>query len=113
MPSAENPFILLDAGANVECTPEFLNQFAIMGDIYMRQIMNVASPRVGLANIGEEETKGTELYQEAYALMKEANYNFIGNIEAADIPYGKADVVVADGFTGNIIPRPMKAQQEL
>lgn len=103
MPSAENPFILLDAGANVECTPEFLNQFAIMGDIYMRQIMNVASPRVGLANIGEEETKGTELYQEAYALMKEANYNFIGNIEARDIPYGKADVVVADGFTGNII----------
>lgn len=103
MPSAENPFILLDAGANVECTSEFLNQFAIMGDIYMRRIMNVSNPRVALANIGEEETKGTKLYQDAYKLMKESNYNFIGNIEARDIPYGKADVIVADGFTGNII----------
>lgn len=103
MPSAKKPFLLMDCGANSECRPEFLYQFGKMGSLYMNKIMNVENPRVALANNGEEETKGTPLIREAYALMKQAEYNFIGNIEGRQIPFGDADVVVADGFTGNII----------
>ncbi len=103
MPSADKPFLLMDCGANAECRPEFLYQFGLMGDLYMKHIMKVKKPRVALANNGEEETKGTPTVKEAYALMKNAPYNFIGNIEGRRIPYGDADVVVADGFTGNLI----------
>lgn len=103
MPSADKPFLLMDCGANAECRAEFLYQFGIMGDLYMKKIMKVDRPRVALANNGEEETKGTPLVKEAYALMKKAPYNFIGNIEGRQIPYGDADVIVADGFTGNLI----------
>lgn len=104
MPSAEKPFILVDTGANVECTVPMLCQFAHLGDIYMRKILNVKNPRVALANIGAEETKGTKLQVEAYkALSEESGINFIGNIEVRDIAFGKADVIVADGFTGNVI----------
>lgn len=103
IPGAKNPFLLMDCGANAECRPEFLYQFGTMGSLYMKNIMKISNPRVALANNGEEETKGTPLVKEAYALMKRAQYNFVGNIEGRQIPFGDADVVVADGFTGNLI----------
>jgi phosphate acyltransferase len=103
MPSADKPFLLMDCGANSECRAEFLYQFGEMGSLYMNKIMKVQNPRVALANNGEESTKGTPMVKEAYALMKNAPYNFIGNIEGRQIPFGDADVVVADGFTGNLI----------
>lgn len=103
MPSADKPFLLLDCGANAECRAEFLCQFGAMGSLYMKNILKVENPRVALANNGEEETKGTPVVKEAYELMKNADYNFIGNIEGRQIPFGDADVVVADGFTGNLI----------
>ncbi len=103
MPSADKPFLLLDCGANAECRAEFLYQFGKMGSLYMKSIMKRENPRVALANNGEEDTKGTPLVKEAYELMKNADYNFTGNIEGRQIPYGDADVVVSDGFTGNLI----------
>ena len=103
MPTNAGPTMLIDMGANVDSTAEHLNQFAVMGDIYMKKIMDFASPRIGLANIGTEAAKGGKLQLEAYDLMKAADYNFIGIIEARDIPFGCCEVVVADGFTGNII----------
>lgn len=103
MPSANKPFLLMDCGANAECRAEFLCQFGLLGSLYMKNIMKVENPTVALANNGSEETKGTPVVKEAYALMKEAPYNFIGNIEGRQIPFGDADVVVADGFTGNLI----------
>lgn len=103
MPGEKNPFMLMDCGANSECKAEYLYQFGIMGDLYMKNIMKVKNPRVALVNNGSEETKGTPVIKEAYQLMKNAPYNFTGNIEGRRIPYGDADVVVADGFTGNIV----------
>ena len=103
MPSAKKPFVLMDCGANAECRPEFLYQFGLLGSIYMQNVLKVSNPRVALANNGTEETKGTPVVKEAYALMKSAPYNFVGNIEGRQIPFGDADVVVADGFTGNLI----------
>lgn len=103
MPSAKKPFLLLDCGANVECKPEFLCQFGRLGSLYMKHIMHVENPTVALANNGAEETKGTAVIKEAYQLMKNEDYNFIGNIEPRQIPYGDSDVVVADGFSGNLI----------
>ncbi len=103
MPSANKPFLMMDCGANAECRAEFLYQFGLMGSIYMKNIMKYDNPGVALANNGTEETKGNPLVKEAYALMKDAPYNFIGNIEGRQIPFGDADVVVADGFTGNLI----------
>ncbi|MBR3148730.1 MAG: phosphate acyltransferase PlsX [Eubacterium sp.] len=103
MPSAEKPFLLMDCGANAECRAEFLYQFGLLGSIYMKNVMKYDNPSVALANNGSEETKGTPVVKEAYQLMKDAPYNFIGNIEGRQIPYGDADVVVADGFTGNLI----------
>lgn len=103
MPGVSNPFLLLDCGANVECRSEMLAQFGAMGDVYMKKVFSVKSPRVALVNNGSEETKGTETLKQAYQLMKEMPYNFTGNIEARQIAYGDADVVVADGFTGNIV----------
>lgn len=103
MPSAVKPFLLMDCGANAECRPEFLYQFGLMGSLYMKHIMGYDYPSVALANNGEEETKGTPLVREAYQLMKSAPYNFVGNIEGRQIPFGDADVIVADGFTGNLI----------
>lgn len=103
MPGAKNPFLLMDCGANSECKAEFLYQFGIMGSLYMKHIMKVSNPRVALANNGAEETKGTPVVKAAYRLMEAAPYNFIGNIEGRRIPYGDADVVVADGFAGNLV----------
>lgn len=103
MPSEKKPFLLMDCGANAECKPEFLYQFGLLGSIYMNKIMHVERPRVALANNGTEDTKGTPVVQEAYQLMQKAPYHFTGNIEGRQIPFGDADVVVADGFTGNLI----------
>lgn len=103
MPSEKKPFLLMDCGANAECRPEFLYQFGMMGSLYMEKILGVDNPGVALANNGSEETKGTPVVREAYEMMSSADYNFIGNIEGRQIPFGDADVVVADGFTGNLI----------
>ncbi len=103
MPSANKPFVLMDCGANAECKSEYLCQFGLLGSIYMQNIFGVANPAVALANNGTEETKGTPVVKQAYQMMKSSSYNFIGNIEGRQIPFGDADVVVADGFTGNLI----------
>ena len=103
MPGAKKPWLLIDNGANVECRAEQLVQFAIMGSAYMEKVLKIENPKVALANNGVEETKGTALQLEAYPLLQNCGLNFVGNIEARDIPQGEADVVVCDGFTGNII----------
>ena len=103
IPCTGGRYLLMDVGANVECRPNMLMQFGIMGSVYMDKVVGVNNPRVGLANIGVEEHKGTPLQQEALQLLKKAPINFIGNAEVRDVPLGVADVVVADGFTGNVI----------
>lgn len=103
IPAIKGHFLLMDSGANLDCKPETLTSFGIMGSIYMNKVMGIESPRVGLVNIGTEETKGRELQIGAFELLKNAPLNFVGNVEARDIPAGAVDVVVADGFTGNII----------
>lgn len=95
--------LLVDSGANVECKPNNLLEFATMGSIYMDKVLNIENPRVGLVNIGTEETKGTTVLKAAYSLLEKSSINFIGNIEARDIPKGRSDVIVCDGFVGNII----------
>ncbi|MGG3800167.1 phosphate acyltransferase PlsX [Metabacillus fastidiosus] len=97
-----NGFLLLDAGANVDAKPEHLLQYGIMGSIYAEKVRNVKNPRIGLLNVGTEEKKGNELTKQAFELLKEADINFIGNVESRDLLEGVADVVVTDGFTGNI-----------
>jgi glycerol-3-phosphate acyltransferase PlsX len=93
---------LLDVGANVDCKPHNLEQFAVMGDIYFRSMYGAARPRVGLLSIGEEEGKGNELTRESFPLLKQLPLNFIGNVEGRDIYNGKVEVMVADGFVGNV-----------
>ena len=93
---------LLDVGANVDCKPHNLEQFAAMGDIYFRSMFGTARPRIGLLSIGEEESKGNELTREAFQLIKRLPLNFVGNVEGRDIYTGKVDVIVADGFVGNV-----------
>ncbi len=102
LPGPDNSYILLDGGANVDCRPEMLKQFAIMGSVYMNKIMGVENPKVGLLNVGAEEEKGRELELETYAMLKNSKLNFMGNVEARNAALGEADVVVTDGFTGNI-----------
>jgi glycerol-3-phosphate acyltransferase PlsX len=109
-----NPAMLLDVGANVDCTPQNLEQFAVMGDVYFRAMFRdrfgdvfgkrpgAPGPRVGLLSIGEEESKGNELTREAFLLLKQLALNFIGNVEGRDLYNGKVDVIVADGFVGNV-----------
>ncbi len=99
----ENGCVLLDVGANAECKPEQLRQFAVMGSIYSNQILNVKNPRVGLMSIGEEEIKGNELTKETGKLLRETALNYLGNVEGRDIYTGGVDVIVCDGFTGNVI----------
>ena len=101
--SRSSPTLLLDAGANADCRPSHLMQFAQLGDIYSRHILGVESPRVGLLNNGTEETKGNRLMQETHQLLKGSGLNFIGNIEGNDLTKGMTDVIVTDGFTGNIV----------
>lgn len=102
-PTANGVCLLLDAGANVDCKPQHLYEFGVMGSIYVRAMLNVESPIVGLLNIGEEDSKGNEVAKEAHQLLKNSTLNFIGNVEGRDILNGKAHVVVCDGFVGNVI----------
>ena len=103
-PGAEKPFLLLDSGANVDCQSKWLVHFGLMGAAYMRALFDIADPEVKLANIGLEDTKGNKMTLETYGMMsKQKAFNFAGNIEAREVPYGRADVVVCDGFDGNII----------
>ncbi len=95
--------LLVDAGANVECKPNNLLEFATMGSIYMQKVLDIERPTVGLVNIGTEENKGTTVVRAAYELLEKSSLNFIGNIEAREIPKGVCDVLVCDGFVGNII----------
>ncbi len=103
MPSLTGYFLLIDAGANVDCTPQNLLEFGYMGNAYFREVFANPSPRIAILSIGEEEVKGNELTKEAFKLLKNAGLNFIGNIEGKDIFTGKADVIVCDGFIGNIV----------
>src|SRR6201996_772441 len=100
--SKSNPCVLLDVGANVDCKAHNLEQFAVMGEMYARSVLKIESPRVGLLSIGEEETKGNELTREAFPLIKALPIKFIGNVEGRDIFSGQADVIVCDGFVGNV-----------
>ena len=102
-PSERGVCLLLDAGANVDCKPQHLYEFAVMGSIYSREMFNIGNPAVGLLSIGEEPTKGNEAVKETHKLLSQSALNFVGNVEGRDILSGKADVVVCDGFVGNII----------
>ncbi len=103
IPTASGRYMLLDMGANAECRPEMLAQFAIMATAYMKKACGLENPTVGLLNIGTEDTKGDELRRETFALLKTAPVNFIGNVEARELANGAADIVVTDGFTGNVV----------
>lgn len=103
LPADKGSFILLDAGANTDCRPDMLVQFAVMGSAYMERVMGIKKPKVALLNIGAEDTKGRELEIETYKLLQKSGLNFVGNIEARDLPKGDCHVVVTDGFTGNIV----------
>ena len=107
MPTRDSVCLVIDMGANVDCKPEYLQQFALMGSIYMSRIFHINEPRIGLLSNGEEETKGNQQVIEAHQLIKASaptlGLNFIGNVEGRDIPAGKADVVVCDGFVGNVV----------
>lgn len=104
MPKSQGFFMLIDGGANVDCRSEMLLQFGLMGSAYMKSVMGIENPRVGLANVGTEDHKGDQLRQESLALLRACpDIRFVGNVEAREIPYDGADVIVADGFTGNMI----------
>ncbi len=104
MPGKNGPFMVIDAGANVDCKPSYLVQFAKMGKVYFNSVMEKENPKIGLVNIGVEEEKGNELTKQTYQLLKEENnLNFIGNIEPRDVTLGEVDVIVCDGFVGNTI----------
>ncbi len=102
VPTLSGHAVLIDVGANISCKPRQLVQFAIMGHLFSRKIIGVSSPRVGLMSVGEEESKGTDLTKEVHRTLKEVRLNFIGNVEGRDIFNGRADVIVCDGFTGNV-----------
>lgn len=103
LPTEKGFTFLVDSGANVDCKPKYLEQFAKMGSVYVENVMNVKSPKVGLVNIGAEKEKGNVLTKEAYELLEVSDIHFVGNIEPREIPAGEADVVVCDGFVGNTI----------
>ena len=103
LPTETGHTLLLDVGANVDCKPKHLLHFALMGSIYVQEIWGIKSPRIGLLNIGEEEGKGNDLSNLSYEILKLSNLNFVGNIEGRDITRGKADVIVCDGFVGNVV----------
>jgi glycerol-3-phosphate acyltransferase PlsX len=112
LPSTTGGLLLIDCGANVECTPEYLFQFALMGSVYTQKTLSLDKPRVGLLNNGSEASKGTPVHREAHTLLQNAHndglLHFIGNVEARDVPFGACDVLVADGFNGNILLKTME-----
>ncbi len=112
MPTMKGTCIVLDVGANVDCRPNHLLQFAIMGEVYAKYVLKNPNPRVGLLSIGEEATKGNELTKEAFKLLTETSLNFVGNIEGRDVMAGNADVVVCDGFIGNVVLKMSEAVAE-
>lgn len=103
IPNEKGCFLLMDSGANAECSSDMLVQFGMMGSVYMNKILGVDSPKVGLINIGTEETKGLDLQVETYHKLQNAPVNFVGNVEARSLPMGECDVAVCDGFTGNVV----------
>ena len=102
-PSEQGVFLLLDAGTNVDCRAQHLYEFAVMGSVYVKEIMKYEHPTVALLNVGEEKKKGTEIVQETYRMLESSGLNFIGNVEGRDLLKGKANVVVCDGFVGNVL----------
>ncbi|MQC26539.1 MAG: phosphate acyltransferase PlsX [Chloroflexi bacterium] len=108
-PTASGHCVVLDIGANAECKPEYLLQFALMGSVYAEQVLGVKNPRVGLVSNGEEAGKGNELVKETYPLLEASSLNFIGNVEGKEIFGGDADVAVTDGFTGNVLMKGSEA----
>lgn len=113
MPTAKGGKLILDVGANLNASPEHLYQYALMGSIYAGKILGIPNPRIGLLNIGSEDGKGNELTRNAYSLLKVAPVNFIGNVEGRDVPYGRADVVVCEGFVGNVLLKTAEGVVEL
>ena len=109
IPAPENEFVLLDSGANIECKPMHLLQYAIMGHIYSREILGCRKPRVGLLSVGTEESKGNELTLEAFKLCKQVDINFIGNVEGYDLFKNRVDVVICDGFVGNVVLKTIES----
>ena len=112
VPTAEGRCVLIDGGATVECKPEFLAQFACMGSLFSKSVLGISEPRVGLLNVGDEDSKGASLQKEAYALLRELDQagliHFTGNIEARAVPLGGVDVAVSDGFSGNVLLKTME-----
>jgi glycerol-3-phosphate acyltransferase PlsX len=113
VPTAGPPCVLLDVGANADCKPENLLQFALMGAAYATVVLGVVGPRVALLNIGEEPTKGSQLAQAAHALMAERVPHFIGNVEGRDVLAGVSDVIVTDGFTGNVALKLLEGTSQI
>ena len=111
-PAKNGPMLLLDSGANVDCKPEWLVQFALMGTAYSRAVLGVAAPKVGLLSVGEEEGKGNALTAAALPLLRAAPIDFIGNVEGGDLLLGEADVIVCDGFVGNVALKLVEATSE-
>jgi len=109
MPTSKDPFVLLDAGANPDSTPEMLLQYAVMGSIYSREILGVANPSIGLLSIGEEEGKGNESTKKTFSLLNQSHLNFIGNVESRDLFGAKVSVAVCDGFVGNVVLKTSEA----
>jgi glycerol-3-phosphate acyltransferase PlsX len=109
IPTRNKPFLLLDAGANTDSTPEMLQQFAVMGSIYSHEILGVETPSVGLLSIGEEAAKGNETTKRTFGLLEKSHLNFIGNVESGDLFNSKVDVAVCDGFVGNIVLKTSEA----
>lgn len=103
LPSQKGPFVIVDSGANTNCRPDYLVQFAHMGNVYCKNVLGIKNPRIGLLNIGTESEKGNDLTKVTYELLKKEKFNFIGNIEGRDLMPGNVDVVVCDGFTGNAV----------
>jgi glycerol-3-phosphate acyltransferase PlsX len=109
IPRLDNEFVLLDSGANVECKPLHLAQFAVMGSVYSREVLKRKNPRVGILSIGSEDSKGNDLTLEAFRLCKKLDLNFIGNVEGHDLFKDRVDVVVCDGFVGNIVLKSIES----
>lgn len=103
MPGKNGPFMVIDVGANADCKPQFLLQFAELGKVYFENVLGVPNPTIGLVNIGAEEEKGNELTKETFKLLKESDLNFVGNVEPREVPAGEVNVIVCDGFVGNTI----------
>ena len=103
IPGLKSNTLVIDSGANMDTSPELLEEFAVLGDIFLREYYKMESPRIGLLNVGAEEGKGNKLYKEAYQKLKESDFNFVGNIEARDIMNNDVDILVCDGFDGNVL----------